>query len=70
MRISNRASAPLSRLSKMNQCAPTMAAGPKYCSSDQNTGHDVMQHAHRMHFVVSSKIALSATDCSRSWWVR
>jgi hypothetical protein len=41
--------------------------GPKYCPSVQNTGHDVVQAAHRMHLVVSSKIARSSADCTRSF---
>ena len=38
----------------MNRCAFTIAAGPTYASSPQKTGHEVVQQAHRMHFVVSS----------------
>jgi hypothetical protein len=50
----------------MNRCAFTIAAGPKYCPSVQNTGQDDVHAAQRMHFVVSSKRARSATDCTRS----
>src|SRR5699024_4012661 len=55
LRISRRMSPPSSRESKMKRCALTIAAGPKYCPSVQNTGHDEVQAAQRMHFVVSSK---------------
>src|SRR5699024_8747349 len=55
LRISRRMSPPSSRESKMKRCAVTLAAGPKYCPSVQNTGHDEVQAAQRMHFVVSSK---------------
>src|SRR5699024_11165728 len=55
LRISRRVSPPSSRESKMKRCALTIAAGPKYCPSVQNTGHDEVQAAQRMHFVVSSK---------------
>src|SRR3954470_20289511 len=48
LRISSRSSAPSSRLSKMNRCALTIAAGPKYASSAQYTGHEDVQAAHRM----------------------
>ena len=65
--MSRRTSVPASRESKMNRCAPTMACGPKYCPSDQNTGHDVVQHAQRMHLVVSSKTARSSMVCRRSF---
>ena len=65
LRISSRSSAPSSRLSKMKRWALTMAAGPKYEPSVQYTGHDVVQAAHRMHLVVSSKRSRSA------WvWIR
>ncbi len=50
----------------MNRCALTIAAGPKYWPSVQKTGHDDVHAAHRMHFVVSSKIARWATDWMRS----
>ena len=53
-RISRRMSPASSRESKMNRCALTMAAGPKYWPSVQNTGQDEVHAAHRMHFVVSS----------------
>src|SRR4051794_25432035 len=65
-RISSRCSVPSSRLSKMNRCAPTIACGPKYWPSDQNTGQDVVQAAQRMHLVVSSKRSRSAGDWIRS----
>src|SRR5699024_3608297 len=55
LRISRRMSPPSSRESKMKRCALTIAARPKYCPSVQNTGHDEVQAAQRMHFVVSSK---------------
>ena len=41
--------------SKMKRCALTIAAGPKYWPSVQNTGHDEVHAAQRMHLVVSSK---------------
>jgi len=44
-----------SRESKMNRWAFTIAAGPKYWPSVQNTGQDDVHAAHRMHLVVSSK---------------
>src|ERR1700712_5925507 len=66
LRISRRWVAPSSRLSKMNRWALTIAAGPKYCPSVQNTGHEDVHAAHRMHLVVSSKRARSATDWMRS----
>jgi hypothetical protein len=50
----------------MNRWAPTMACGPKYWPSVQYTGHDVVQAAHRMHLVVSSKRSRSFCDCTRS----
>ena len=50
----------------MKRCALTIAAGPKYCPSFQNTGHELVHAAHRMHLVVSSKRARSASDCRRS----
>src|SRR5436189_3256037 len=65
-RMSRRSSAPSSRESKMNRCALTIAAGPKYEPSFQYTGHEVVQAAHRMHLVVSSNRARSATDWYRS----
>ena len=66
LRISRRCAPPSSRLSKMNRCALTIAAGPKYCPSVQNTGHDEVHAAHRMHFVVSSKTSRSTIDWMRS----
>jgi hypothetical protein len=39
----------------MKRWAFTIAAGPKYWSSAQKTGHEVVQAAQRMHLVVSSK---------------
>jgi plastocyanin len=53
-RIFRRSRPASSRVSKMNRCAFTMAAGPTYSSSPQKTGHDVVQQAQRMHLVVSS----------------
>ena len=50
----------------MKRCALTIAAGPKYCPSVQNTGHEDVHAAQRMHLVVSSKIARSAIDWMRS----
>ena len=50
----------------MNRCALTIAAGPKYCPSVQNTGHDDVHAAHRMHLVVSSKRSRWATVWMRS----
>jgi hypothetical protein len=57
-----------SRLSKMKRCAAlTIAAGPTYCSLAQKDGQEVVQAAHRMHLVVSSKrsrsSALQALAC-------
>ena len=66
LRMSRRTDAASSRESKMKRCALTIAAGPKYWPSVQNTGHDDVHAAHRMHLVVSSKRARSATDCTRS----
>lgn len=43
-----------------------MAAGPKYWPSVQNTGHDEVHAAHRMHLVVSSNRARCSGDCRRS----
>src|SRR5215471_4184381 len=54
LRMSRRSAAASSRLSKMKRCALTIAAGPKYVPSLQNTGQLVVQHAHKMHLVVSS----------------
>ncbi len=51
----------------MKRCAATIAAGPKYASSVQNTGHDEVHAAHRMHFVPWSKISRSSIDCNRSF---
>src|SRR5690606_33404261 len=48
LRISRRCVAPSSRLSKMKRCALTIAAGPKYWPSVQNTGQDDVHAAHRM----------------------
>ena len=50
----------------MKRCALTIAAGPKYWPSVQNTGQLEVHAAHRMHLVVSSKRARSATDWMRS----
>src|SRR3979490_277204 len=66
LRMSRRASAASSRESKMNRCALTIAAGPKYWPSVQNTGHDDVHAAHRMHLVVSSKRARWVTEWMRS----
>src|SRR5258708_6635501 len=62
LRMSRRWSPAWSRLSKMNRWALTMAAGPTYSELPQYTGHDVVQHAHRMHLVVSSKRSRSSGD--------
>ena len=59
-------SPPSSRESKMKRCALTIAAGPKYWPSVQNTGHDEVHAAQRMHFVVSSNAARCSADCRRS----
>src|SRR5690606_35994571 len=53
-RISSRCSPASSRESKMKRWALTIAAGPKYCPSVQNTGHEDVHAAQRMHLVVSS----------------
>src|ERR1700710_1579909 len=66
-KMSRRTDEASSRESKMNRCAFTIAAGPKYCPSVQNTGHDEVQAAQRMHFVVSSKRARSEADWMRSF---
>ena len=50
----------------MKRCALTIAAGPKYWPSFQNTGHEDVHAAHRMHLVVSSKRSRSSADCRRS----
>ena len=50
----------------MNRCALTIAAGPKYWPSVQNTGQLDVHAAHRMHLVVSSKRSRSAWDWMRS----
>ena len=50
----------------MKRCALTIAAGPKYWPSFQNTGQDEVHAAHRMHLVVSSKRSRSSADCRRS----
>ena len=55
LRMSRRTLAPSSRESKMKRCALTIAAGPKYWPSVQNTGQLEVQAAQRMHLVVSSK---------------
>jgi len=47
----------------MKRWAFTIAAGPKYWSSAQKTGHEVVQAAQRMHLVVSSKRWRSSGDC-------
>src|SRR5699024_834063 len=65
-RISRRCSPASSRESKMKRCALTIAAGPKYCPSVQNTGHEEVHAAHRMHLVVSSKRSRCSADCRRS----
>src|SRR5680860_1645838 len=66
LRMSRRTLALSSRESKMNRCAFTMAAGPKYWPSVQKTGQLDVQAAHRMHFVVSSKRSRWATVWTRS----
>src|SRR6478735_524824 len=66
LRISRRMSPASSRESNMKRCAFTMAAGPKYCPSVQNTGQEDVHAAHRMHLVVSSKRSRSSADCRRS----
>src|SRR3954464_12126984 len=66
LRICNRCSPPWSRLSKINRCALTIAAGPTYCSLVQVIGQDDVQHAQRMHLVVSSNRARCSGDCRRS----
>src|ERR1700722_19241906 len=66
LRMSRRSAAASSRESKMNRCALTIAAGPKYEPSLQYTGQLVVQQAHRMHLVVSSKRARSVCDWMRS----
>ena len=50
----------------MNRCAFTIAAGPKYWPSVQNTGQDEVHAAQRMHLVVSSNRSRSAWDWIRS----
>ncbi len=62
LRISRRRSPASSRESKMNRCALTIAAGPKYWPSVQNTGQEDVHAAQRMHLVVSSKRARSSGD--------
>ncbi len=55
-RVSNLSAAPVTRLSNIKRCALTIAAGPRYSSSDQNEGQEVVQAAHIIHLVVSSKL--------------
>src|SRR3954462_6331522 len=62
LRISSRSAAASSRESKMNRWAFTMAAGPTNDELPQYTGHEVVQAAHRMHFVVSSNRSRSSCD--------
>src|SRR4029450_9014929 len=62
----SRWAAPRSRESKMKRWALTIAAGPKYSPSAQYTGQEVVQAAHRMHLVVSSKRSRSVGDWRRS----
>ena len=50
----------------MKRWALTIAAGPKYSSSAQKIGQEVVQAAHRMHLVVSSKRSRSLGDWRRS----
>ena len=38
----------------MKRWAWTIAAGPTYSGRAQNDGQELVQAAHRMHFVVSS----------------
>src|SRR6476619_8313306 len=66
LRISRRLSPASPRQSKMKRCALTIAAGPKYWPSVQNTGQDDVHAAHRMHFVVSSNTSRSTIDWMRS----
>ena len=66
LRMSRRMSAASSRESKMKRWAFTMAAGPKYWPSVQNTGQEEVHAAQRMHLVVSSKRSRSSVDCTRS----
>src|SRR5690606_13821608 len=67
LRISRRWVEASSRESKMNRCALTIAAGPKYWPSVQNTGHEDVHAAHRMHLVVSSKRSRCSAVWSRSF---
>ena len=46
----------------MKRWALTIAAGPTYDELPQYTGHDVVQQAQRMHFVVSSNRSRSSAD--------
>src|SRR3989338_8726049 len=63
LRMSSLSSAALSRESNMKRCAWTIEAGPAEGGSDQNDGQAVVQQPQRMHLVVSSKRARSASDC-------
>ena len=60
LRIRRRSAAPWSRLSKMNRCALTIAAGPTNSSFVQVIGQAVVQAAQRMHLVVSSNRSRSS----------
>ena len=66
LRIRSLSAPAWSRLSKIKRCAVTIAAGPTYWSFAQKDGQEVVQQAHKMHLVVSSKRSRSSTDCSRS----
>src|SRR6476646_12256813 len=55
-----------SRLSKMNRCACTIAAGPRYEPFTQKIGQLVVQHAHRMQWLDCAISAASASDWMRS----
>jgi hypothetical protein len=52
--ISRRSCVAVSRVSTMNRCAFTIAAGPTYEPSLQKTGQLVVHAAHRMQRDVSS----------------
>src|SRR4051794_6070757 len=66
LRMSRRSAAARSRESKMKRWALMIAAGPTYFRSPQKGGQAVVQQAQRMHLVVSSYLARSAGDWSRS----
>src|SRR5215475_6734360 len=67
-RSSRRAAVAWSRLSAMKRYAWSNPAGPTNLSGfHQNDGHEVEQHAHKMHSYSPSSSSRSSGDCSRSF---